>query len=68
MRGIHREIEEDAMVDGCTPLQIFLKVALPLSLPGLATNAILCFMLSWNEFLMVMVLTAANAEILPLET
>jgi multiple sugar transport system permease protein len=40
-----------ARVDGCTPLQAFRRVLLPLAAPGLATTAILVFIFAWNEFL-----------------
>lgn len=40
-----------ARVDGCTPLQAFLRVLLPLAAPGIATTALLVFIFAWNEFL-----------------
>lgn len=46
------ELEEAAVVDGCTPGQAFRKVLLPLAAPGLFTTAILAFISSWNEFLL----------------
>jgi multiple sugar transport system permease protein len=55
------ELEEAAAVDGCSPLQAFLKVIFPLSAPGLATTAILVFIGAWNEFLFALVLTRTAA-------
>ncbi|HLJ56613.1 MAG TPA: carbohydrate ABC transporter permease [Chthonomonadaceae bacterium] len=49
--GIPRELEEAAMLDGCSPLGIFWRVVLPLSKPALATLAIFTFVGSWNDFL-----------------
>jgi multiple sugar transport system permease protein len=46
------ELEEAAVVDGCTPGQAFRKVLLPLAAPGLFTTAILAFISSWNEYLL----------------
>lgn len=46
------ELEEAAVVDGCTPGQAFRRVLLPLAAPGLFTTAILAFISSWNEFLL----------------
>lgn len=45
------ELEEAARVDGASPLETFLKVIVPLAMPGVATCAILIFIYSWNEFL-----------------
>jgi multiple sugar transport system permease protein len=56
------EIEEAALVDGATPLQIFFRVALPLALPALAASAIICFAFAWNEYLFASVMTNRNAK------
>jgi multiple sugar transport system permease protein len=48
-----------ARVDGCTPFQAFLHVLLPLAFPGVATTAILVFILSWNEFLFALTLLSS---------
>src|SRR6266496_4474036 len=45
------ELEESARVDGCTRLQAFYKITVPLSAPGVFTAAILLFIQAWNEFL-----------------
>jgi ABC-type glycerol-3-phosphate transport system permease component len=47
---IPRELEQAAMVDGCSQFYAFLKIILPLSLPGIATVAIFTFINAWNEF------------------
>jgi ABC-type glycerol-3-phosphate transport system permease component len=44
-------------VDGCTPLEAFLRVVLPLAVPGLIAAGILAFIFSWNEFPFVLSLT-----------
>jgi multiple sugar transport system permease protein len=55
--GIPREYEEAAWVFGCTRFQAFLKVILPLALPGLAATAIFAFVISWNEVFAASILT-----------
>jgi len=50
-RGIPKELEEAAMLDGCGPLRLYWHIMLPLSKPALATLAILTFIGSWNDFL-----------------
>jgi multiple sugar transport system permease protein len=49
--GIPGEIEEAALIDGASYLQIFFKIMLPLSKPALAVVAIFTFMATWNDFL-----------------
>ncbi|MBI1779416.1 MAG: carbohydrate ABC transporter permease [Proteobacteria bacterium] len=49
-RGIPRELDEAAMMDGCSPWRIYRKVILPLSLPVLATAAIFTFIFTWDDF------------------
>ena len=62
---IPKDLDEAAMVDGCSRLGAFLRVALPLSAPGLAATAILSFILTWNEFFLAMLLTGREAKTLP---
>jgi multiple sugar transport system permease protein len=50
-RGIPRELDEAAVMDGCGPWRIYWKIMLPLSLPVLATTAIFSFLWTWNDFL-----------------
>jgi multiple sugar transport system permease protein len=63
--GVPRALEEAAWIDGCGVWQAFRKVALPLSAPGLAATAVLCFILSWNDFFFALVLTRTNASTAP---
>jgi multiple sugar transport system permease protein len=53
-RQMPRELEQAAMVDGCTPAQAFYKVILPLAAPGVFTTAIITFIAAWNEFLIAL--------------
>ena len=54
------ELEEAAMVFGCTPLQAFRRVVFPLVRPGIAAAAIFTFVMSWNEVFAASVLTIQN--------
>ena len=69
MRGFFRELpvelEESAMIDGCSRYGAFFRVVLPLSAPGLAATAILCFIFAWNEFLFALLFTGRNAKTMP---
>jgi arabinogalactan oligomer/maltooligosaccharide transport system permease protein len=47
-----RELEEAAVMDGASPLQVFLRVVLPLARPALAVTALFSFMTAWNEFIL----------------
>ncbi len=62
---IPREIEENALVDGCSVFGAFRTIALPLVAPGLAATGILTFIFSWNEFLFALILTGSKAVTLP---
>lgn len=64
-REIPREIEESALVDGCSIFRSFRSIALPLAAPGLAATGILTFIFSWNEFLFALILTGSKAVTLP---
>ncbi len=65
LRQIPTEIEEAAIVDGATQWQVFTRVIFPLMRPGLAVAAIFTFRISWNEFLLALVLTDRNTRTLP---
>lgn len=55
------ELDEAAMVDGCTRLGAFYRVVLPLSVPGLAAAGVVVFVWCWNEFIIALTLTSHNA-------
>jgi multiple sugar transport system permease protein len=63
--SIPREVEAAAVVDGCSFLQRFVKIALPLSGPGLVATTLFSMILAWNEFLFAVILTSFNAETIP---
>jgi multiple sugar transport system permease protein len=55
--SVPRELEEAAQTLGCNPLQAFMRVSLPLALPGLAAAAIFTWVLSWNDVFAAVILT-----------
>jgi multiple sugar transport system permease protein len=59
------DLEEAARVDGASRIGSFLRVALPLSAPGLTATAILCLLFSWNEFLFALVLSGPSTRTMP---
>ncbi|MFR8170340.1 MAG: carbohydrate ABC transporter permease [Marvinbryantia sp.] len=60
MKGIPKEIEESAEIDGCNKIQMFFKMILPLSKPGLSTLAIYNGVNMWNEFSFAYTLTQSS--------
>jgi len=58
---IPKEIEESAMADGCSRIQILVRIVLPLSLPGLISAGIFCFTLCWNEFLYALIFMSSGS-------
>jgi multiple sugar transport system permease protein len=59
------ELEEAAMIDGCSRFEALVRVSLPLVIPGMAATAILAFLFCWNEFLYAVILTGREARTLP---
>jgi len=59
------ELEEAAMIDGCSRFGALSRISLPLVVPGMAATAILAFLYCWNEFLYAVILTGRNARTLP---
>ena len=71
MRGyveaVPEELEQAAMIDGCTHIQAFMRVTLPLLAPGLVSTSVFAFLHSWNEYtLALIVLSRDSAVTLPL--
>lgn len=60
------ELEEAAVVDGCTQATAFLRVVLPLSGPGVITSSLLAFIFSWNNFMFSIVLAGDRTKTLPI--
>lgn len=56
--SIPTELEEAALVDGCTKIQALRKIILPLAAPGIAAASIVTFLFTWNEYLFGLILTS----------
>lgn len=56
-RAVPEELNEAALIDGCSRWSAFLRVDLPLALPGMAASSIFAFLTSWNEFALSSVIT-----------
>ena len=57
---VPRELEESAMLDGCSRFEIFTRIILPLSLPAIAVTALFSFLAAWNEFLLALTFNTSN--------
>ncbi len=66
MRGffveLPKDLEEVAMVDGCSRMRAFFSISLPLVVPGIAATGIFTIILSWQEFLFALILTQTSAS------
>jgi ABC-type glycerol-3-phosphate transport system permease component len=66
-RAIPYEIEEAALVDGASRLTILVRIVLPLSVPGLISTVVYCFVNTWNEFIFALVFaTDSSVKTLPI--
>jgi N,N'-diacetylchitobiose transport system permease protein len=64
--GVPYELEEAAMIDGCSRMQAFLRITFPLLAPGLVATGVFGFLQAWNEFtLAVVVMTRESKQTLP---
>jgi multiple sugar transport system permease protein len=65
IRDLPEDLEAAALVDGCTAMQAFWKIVVPLVLPGLAASMILSAQFSWNELVFALQLTNLDTYTLP---
>lgn len=63
--SLPRELEESAMIDGCSRYGAFFKIIMPISLPGLISTLIFSMILAWEELLFALVLTNRVASTIP---
>jgi multiple sugar transport system permease protein len=61
------ELEESAAVDGASVYRILRSIVLPISVPGLVATFLIVLIFAWNEFIIALVLTSANAQTMPLQ-
>ncbi len=60
--AIPPDLDDAAMVDGCTTLGIIWRIIVPLAKPGIAITALLCWIFAWNEYLFAASLTSVRAR------
>ena len=65
IEDIPKDLEEAAWIDGASRTQAFLRIVLPLSTPGMVATAILCFIFSWNNFQLALVLGGFDVSTAP---
>jgi multiple sugar transport system permease protein len=58
-------LEEAATIDGCTPFQVFLKISLPLAIPGVIATGVFVFIVAWDELMFAWILTNAKTMTIP---
>ena len=63
---VPRELEDAALIDGCSRMSAFFRIILPLSRPGIVAVVILSFIASWNNFIFVLILGGNHTATLPL--
>jgi multiple sugar transport system permease protein len=63
--GVQQELEDAALIDGCSRFGSFLRVAIPLTRPGIVVSGILAFIFSWNNFIFAVVLAGPRLQTLP---
>jgi multiple sugar transport system permease protein len=61
--GIPRDLDDAALIDGCSRTQVFLRIVLPLMRPGLVVTGVIVFMAMWGAFLVPVILTRSEASI-----
>ena len=59
------EIDETALIDGCNPIQAFIKVVLPNSIPGMVVAGLFCIIFGWTDFFFAFILTFTEVQLLP---
>jgi multiple sugar transport system permease protein len=63
--AIPKELEEAARIDGCSPIQVFWYVVLPLAIPGIIATGVYIFLTAWDELMFAWVLTNADTMTIP---
>ena len=62
---VPEEIEDSALIDGCSRLQVLFRVILPMTIPGVAATAVLAYIFTWTEFLIALILSRTEVFTVP---
>jgi len=65
-RALPTEMEEASLVDGATYMESFLRVTLPVAVPGIIASVLYCIIFSWNDFIFALLLTSPATKTVPL--
>jgi len=65
IQELPEDIEESAMIDGCTRIGALIRIVIPLTAPAIVSTGILSFIFSWNEFFFALILTGRNSMTVP---
>jgi len=63
--SIPTELDQAAMIDGCSGMQVMLRVTIPIAMPGIISTGIYIFITAWNEFLYAAILTSSRVRTIP---
>ncbi len=63
--SIPTELDQAAMIDGCSGMQVMLRVTIPIAMPGIISTGIYIFITAWNEFLYAAILTSSQVRTIP---
>lgn len=64
-KAVPQDLDEAAAVDGAGPFRSFFTIILPVVTPSLISTGIFTFLLSWNDFLVALLLTSSDAKTVP---
>lgn len=64
--AIPQQLDEAAMIDGCSRVGALVRVVFPIALPGISATGIYIFITSWNEFVFASILTSRNVRTIPI--
>lgn len=67
VKEVPQELEDAALIDGCSQLSVIRRITLPLIAPGLVVTALFCFIWSWNDFMFALILTRNVAMTIPVK-
>ncbi len=65
-KDIPIDLEEAAMIDGCSKFKAFLRVAVPTAAPGIVATGVLCLMFSWNDYAFASIFTGNGTQTVPI--
>ena len=64
-REVPSEIDEAALLDGCSVFGAFIRILFPVVIPGVLATTVFCLITSWNEYLFALILSGRNVKTLP---